>query len=332
MKSKYILGSVIAVLLVIFGILLWNSSDNGISGKTESKEASIPSQDIENSNTVYYNGQEYEYNKDLVNILFMGIDTQDPLVEQETAGTAGQADCIFIISLDQKAESAKLLQISRDTMTDVDIYDVTGNHYATMNIQLATQYAYSNGGKSGNWAMKKTISRFLYDLPIDGTVAMNMEGIRVMNDAVGGVTLTIPEDYTMIDPAFVQGAVVTLNGEQAERYVRYRDTNITGSNNGRMKRQIQYLPALISAIRQKAGENGNYYETFSNILEPYMVLDMSLDDINEMAGYGFSTENIYTVPGEVRAGAEHDEFIVNENELHNLVINMFYKPVDNSGE
>ena len=32
-------------------------------------------------------------------------------------------------------------------------------------------------------------------------------------DAVGGITLTVPEDYTAVDLAFEKGAEVTLNGE-----------------------------------------------------------------------------------------------------------------------
>ena len=81
-------------------------------------------------------------------------------------------------------------------------------------------------------------------------------------------------------------------------------------------------------MRAIAGENGNYYETFSSILEPYMVLDMAAKDVNELAEYGLASEDIYEVPGEVQAGAEHDEFIVNEDELYEMVINMFYRPVE----
>ena len=172
--------------------------------------------------------------------------------------------------------------------------------------------------------MKKTVSELLYGLPLDGYISLNIEGIRAMNDAVGGVTITIPEDYTFIDPAFVEGSQITLTGEQAERYVRYRDINQQGSNNGRMKRQVQYIPALISAIREQAGSSGDFYGTYQNILAPYMVTDMSVDQINRLSDYALSDEVAY-VPGEAVPGEQNEEFVVNEEELKELLIKMFYK-------
>ena len=85
-------------------------------------------------------------------------------------------------------------------MTDIDIYDANGNYYTSVNAQLATQYAYGNAEQSSCWAKKKTVSELLFDLPIDGYVSLNIDAISTMNDAVGGVEITIPEDYTVIDP------------------------------------------------------------------------------------------------------------------------------------
>lgn len=317
-KNLVIIFIVVLACAVSAGYFFWQEA-----GK-KPKETSIPAQDTRN--TVWYQDKEYEYNSKLTNILFMGIDKTDPLEEQETPGTAGQADCILLISLDRESKEARILQISRETMTDIDLYDVSGEAYSSVKAQLALQYAYAKGEKSSNWAMKKAVSRLLYDLPIDGTISMNIEGIRLMNDAVGGVTLKIPEDYTVIDPAFGQGETVTLTGEQAERYVRYRDTAVSGSNNDRMKRQTQYIPALLDAVKAHAGGSGNYYDTFEKILEPYVVMDLSAAELEKFAGYKLTGEAIYSVPGEVRE-AEHDEFYTNDEELYDLIIKLFYKSV-----
>ena len=231
----------------------------------------------------------------------------------------------MILSLDEKTQTGKILQISRDTMTDVDIYDVNGNFYTSVEAQIATQYAYGNGEKSSCWAMEKTVSELLYELPIDAYISLNIESISILNDAVGGVTLTIPEDYTEVDPAFVQGAVVTMTGEQAEKYVRYRDTNVTGSNNGRMQRQVQYITALVQALKSTAGAEGSYYERFSSFLKPYMVTDMNAQQIDSFATYEFNSEETQYLPGEVRQGAEHDEFYVDEENLYDLLLKTFYK-------
>lgn len=332
MKSRYGKTAVVTIcILVILGVL----AGTGIyifRNMDGHKEAVVPSGDDEGvisgskGDTIFHQGQEYIYNKNLTNILFMGVDKSEPVSLQEMPGNAGQTDSLLLISLDSENHEAKILQISRDVMTEVDLYDVSGNYYTSVEAQIATQYAYGNGVQSSCWATRKTVSELLYELPIDGYLSLNLDAIRVMNDAVGGVTLTIPEDYTQIDPAFAAGSTVTLTGDQAERYVRFRNTDETGSNAGRMERQLQYIPALLNAVKGRSG--GDYYEKYYPLLEPYLVTDMSAEQINDMAGYELNTENAETVPGEVVAGAEHDEFHVDDEKLYDLIIKMFYKPVE----
>ena len=229
----------------------------------------------------------------------------------------------MVISMDKSNETARVLQVSRDTMTDVDLFDVSGKYYTTVQAQIATQYAYGNGVQSSCFATKKTVSELLYDLPIDGYLSLNLSAISILNDAVGGVTVTVPEDYTDIDPAFTAGTTLTLNGEQAEKYVRKRDITVLGSNNGRMQRQMQYIPALIQSIRKKVGSGGDYYKMLEPILEPYMATDLSADQINQLGRYEFLEDETEYLQGEMKQG-EHDEFYVDEENLQEILIKMFY--------
>ena len=52
---------------------------------------------------------------------------------------------------------------------------------------------------------------------------------------------------TAIDPAFVQGRTLTLNGTQAESFVRARKSMEDDTNLARMARQRQYLGQLPEA-------------------------------------------------------------------------------------
>ena len=328
-KIKTVLLPLCAILLAIvllFAIASMLEKKTSQSGKTQDSGSSgeVVSQSDSSHNTIVYEGNTYEYNSNLENYLFLGVDTKEEVVLQDTPGTAGQADCIMILSMDKETREGRILQISRDSMTDVDLYDANGNYYTTINAQIATQYAYGNGKDTSCWAMKKTVSELLYGLPLDGYISLNIEGIRDMNDAVGGVTITIPEDYTFIDPAFVEGSQITLTGEQAERYVRYRDINQQGSNNGRMKRQVQYIPALIAEVKEKAGKSGGYYETYQSVLAPYLVTDLNANQINRLTEYSLSGEVFY-VPGEIEASGEHEEFLVDEEKLKEIILKMFYK-------
>ena len=135
--------------------------------------------------------------------------------------------------------------------------------------------------------------------------------------------MTVPEDYTDIDPAFTEGTTITLTGEQAEKYVRKRDITVLGSNNGRMQRQMQYIPALIQSIRKKVGSGGDYYKMLEPILEPYMATDLSEDQINQLGRYEFLEDETEYLQGEMKQG-EHDEFYVDEENLQEILIKMFY--------
>lgn len=275
-------------------------------------------------NQITYEGKQYSYNTNLINILFLGVDNTDMLTEDNLPGEAGQSDCIMILTLDKGKKEGRIIQIPRDTMTEVDLYDTSGNYSTTVTEQIATQYAYSIGGKSSCFATKKTVSELLYDLPIDGYLAMEYSSIAIVNDAIGGVEITVPEDYTMIDPAFEKGATLKLTGEQAHDYVRWRDTNASFSNNDRMERQVQYIPALINAIRNYVGEDGDYYKKLYSLVEKYMLTDLNEDEINALAEYELVTSDIQYLPGEGKKGEKYEEFYVDEKKLQKMLIETFY--------
>ena len=175
--------------------------------------------------------------------------------------------------------------------------------------------------------MKKTVKELLYGLPIEGFFSMSIEGIGTFNDALGGVTLTVPEDYTNIDPAFEQGAEITLSGSQAEKYVRSRDTNVEGSNNGRMERQVQFVSALFSQLKEMETASQISYESLYQTMEPYLVTDLSVEQIKAMASYTYLSDETEYVPGKVVPGEKNEEFHVDEDALQKLVLKMFYKEI-----
>lgn len=61
--------------------------------------------------------------------------------------TLGQADCIMLLCMNTEDMTGTLLNISRDSMTDIDIYDISGDFVATEKQQLALQYAYGRALK-----------------------------------------------------------------------------------------------------------------------------------------------------------------------------------------
>ncbi len=272
---------------------------------------------------ISWQGKEYIYNTDIRNILFLGIDKHEEMQAQEYAGRGGQADCIILLSLNTKEKTASMLNISRESMTDIDIYDMSGKFVETQEAQLALQYAYGDGEKRSCWLMKKAVANLLKDVPIHGYMALNIDGISAINDVIGGVEITVPEDYTSIDEAFVQGATLTLTGSQAEKYVRYRDINVTGSNDGRMERQNQFLKALVKLLKEKNQEDSNFINTLFSVGKPYMTTDLTAEQMEKYASYTLDDTYI-KIPGETRAGEKHDEFIVDEEKMMDVLIKILY--------
>jgi stage V sporulation protein T len=133
-KKKLLLVIIFLVILLALGFLL-----KFLFAEPEPEWDDDLSQ--ETLNTITYEGKQYRYNNDLVNILFLGIDNTDMLVGNEVPGEAGQSDCIMLLTLDKSKKEARIMQIPRDTMTEVDIYDTAGNYNTTVTEQIATQYA-----------------------------------------------------------------------------------------------------------------------------------------------------------------------------------------------
>lgn len=79
-------------------------------------------------------------------------------------------------------------------------------------------------------------------IEIEWYMAADTSAIPVLNDEVGGVSVTIGTDgMESRDPALVKGKTVTLKGKQAEIFVRYRDIRIDHSAIYRMDQQQQYI-------------------------------------------------------------------------------------------
>ena len=61
--------------------------------------------------------------------------------------------------------------------------------------------------------MVDAVSNLFYGIPINAYVALNMEAVIAINDAVGGVPVHVPEDLTRVNPAFHSRSRRHINGK-----------------------------------------------------------------------------------------------------------------------
>ena len=151
---------------------------------------------------------------------------------------AGLTDSIFIVTVNETAKQASVLQIPRDTYANYTDRD----------------YKKLNGAKRalGENGVKTLLSEAL-GVPIDYFVVLDLSALRRVVDAVGGVDVEIPCEMSYTDEA--QGLTVRLpkglrhlTGEEAEQLVRYR-SGYANADLGRLDAQKLFLRAFARSCR-----------------------------------------------------------------------------------
>lgn len=281
--------------------------------------------------TIVYNGAKYKYNEDNINILFMGVDRDMQDTGEKVIGENGQADVLIWAALDSKTGHLSLINISRDAMVDVNKYNVEDKYLGTDKMQLCLAYSYGDGKEKSCENTLQSVSRLMYGMPVNAYIAIDYSAIAPLNDAIGGVTVNVLEDLTQSDSSLKAGETVTLHGEQAQTYVRSRNTEVLDSNNQRMERQKQYIDAFLQQAISQTKKNLTLPVTLYNDVSDYMVTNISASEVTHLATLmiqnGVSGGDILTVPGEVTQGDVYAEFNPDDKELYKLILSVFYKEI-----
>ena len=129
-----------------------------------------------------------------------------------------------------------------------------------------------------------------------------------------------------------QGDEVTLTGHQAYWYVRGRNENVFNSSSLRLERQKQFLSTFIAQAKNQAITNPSIAVDLYNTISKYMVTDIDITKFTYLAsealGYNFDISHLYTMQGETLMGDKYEEFYVDDDALYQLIIDVFYEPVE----
>ena len=261
-----------------------------------------------------YDGQEYPMKAHLQTVLLIGTDALEAY-EEKTEGVKPfynyhQADFLSLVVLDTDNNTAEILQLNRDTMTDVPWLDVLGEYGGTEFKQLCLAYNYGDGGMKSCKNTVSAVSGLLFDAPIDHYIQIPMTAIGVLNDLVGGVPVTIEEDMTVIDPAFTEGAAVWLDGVQAEKFVRARMALENDTNLARMKRQRQYLDSFQKRAREAFNSDSEFMVKLMEKLSEFLQSDLTAQQLSDLVTRLDNSEipPIRYAEGELKMGEKYYEF------------------------
>lgn len=282
---------------------------------------------------VKYNGQIYAYNEDILTFLIMGIDKTKDVKEVAEGTNGGQADALFLVVLNPHDDSLSVIGINRNTMTDISVYDDNGAYVNTIKAQIAVQHGFGNGVEESCEYQVNAVQHLFYEMPVHGYAAINMSAIGPLTDMVGGVDVVALEDIKSGNSTVIkEGEEVHLEGDLAFAYIHNRDTKEFGSADHRLERQKQFITTYLQKVKQKTKEDIGFPISVYQSIAPQTVTSLTVDEMTYLVSiakdYSFDENYLYTMKGETKQGNVFEEFYVDETDLFELILKVFYEPVE----
>lgn len=292
----------------------------------EKRQSIFPEQKTEN--TVYeYNGVEYVKNEDVESFLILGLDKFEDAINNDSYNNDQRADFLMLLVFDDSEKKFTAVHLNRDTMVNMNVLGVAGQKIGTVNKQLALAHTYGNGRDVSCRNTADAVSELLNGVKVNHYLSITMDAVPILNDLLGGVEVTVLDDFSGIDDTLIKGETVTLHGDHALTYVRERYGLEDSSNSTRMVRQRQYMTAVYDKAMLEIENDDNFVIEASSKLADYIVSDRSVNQLQEIAKklsqYKFT--EIETLEGESVVKDGLMEFRPDADSIDKIVFELFYK-------
>lgn len=292
----------------------------------EKRQSIFPEQKTEN--TVYeYNGVEYVKNEDVESFLILGLDKFEDAINNDSYNNDQRADFLMLLVFDNSEKKFTAVHLNRDTMVNMNVLGVAGQKIGTVNKQLALAHTYGNGRDVSCRNTADAVSELLNGVKVNHYLSITMDAVPILNDLLGGVEVTVLDDFSGIDGTLIKGETVTLHGDHALTYVRERYGLEDSSNSTRMVRQRQYMTAVYDKAMLEIENDDNFVIEASSKLADYIVSDRSVNQLQEIAKklsqYKFT--EIETLEGESVVKDGLMEFRPDADSIDKIVFELFYK-------
>lgn len=319
MRSKTIYSVLAVLLCVILAVSLFNIVKIVTKNSQVDNGTEIVSRVIERDGVKYYPKQ------DITTFLLVGLDRTGVPVEGEGYINSAKADVVMVITFDKTKKEVNVLNLNRDSVIPVQILGVNGYPAGTVMQQLALAHTYGKGLKDSAENIVTTVSDYLYNLDIDYYATVGMDCIEALTDALGGVEVTVTDDFSNTDETIPIGKVA-LTGKQASTFIRYRQGIGDGLNSSRMLREQEYFKGLFSTIKSKYNEDAKSVISIYEELSDRIVTNCSaqaFSDILEKFSE-FTLSEIVAPKGENKIGDEFNEYYVDSSDLDRIILDFFY--------
>lgn len=281
---------------------------------------------------VTFDGKSYRIDHRTESFLFIGTDNSGNEEGKGAKYYGTMADYILLMVLDYTDDSYGCVQINRNTMTDVDELDGEGLTIATRELPIFTAHWYGANKQMSADNTVKTVRHLLGDLSrIDGYYFLGLKDITLMNKAVGGVTLTMDEDHTDIDPAMVKGAEIKLTDEQAAGFVRARMQTREPTNEARNRRQKQYMEQFFAQSAEKSMSDPKFAMKLWDTLRSGAMTNMKGNAFSRIAEMFLKGENkgilipegVSRLGTALQDGEKHEQFYADTDSLCEIMTTLY---------
>ena len=310
-----------------------------ISKPKDDTETTTYSKQNNNASTLYFDGKYYKIKDNMEVILIMGIDDREDIGDSQFAIHNSQADVLYVYAVDHKNKTYQAIQLNRETMTGIQTYNADGTKDTIAEAQICLAHSYGKTEQGRCLNTVDAVSGLLFNMRVDHYISLRMDAISILNDQVGGVTVTVPAGLEAADPAFKEGAKVKLQGNQAELFVRSRMSLENDTNEFRMERQQIFMKAWMEQANAKMDIDSGFALGLVLSLSDYMTSDMSANALSDLANQLKEYENLGTVKtiGETLLESEAKisafrEYYVDSDDLERKVIDLFYEETSNDSE
>ncbi len=338
------LGALVVGLIVV-GIIIFGQLTNDdytplfVDTAAAAKTNFIPASDVIQTPEpedviISYNGKTYKKNENIVNIVFLGIDST---TERDIGN---HSDMMIVCAVDTVAKKATLISVPRDIWTDISKIDTkTGKISEMTQNRLNTAYLFGGGpNKYGANNTKACIQNFLerkvqldtpldftLDIPISFYASIDMDGISKIADAVGGIEVTL--DATIPDVG-KKGKTLTLKGQKAQEYLRDRK-NTAGSDFGRTARQRDFMILLAKKIKSMGAAQAvtNLWDEFNSFGRTDLNLDQALAYAKILNGINIDAIEKLAIPCSLGNVGEASVLFEDEAATVDLLLGVYYDEV-----
>lgn len=325
-------GIVLAIILVIAAIATGTVFALAKMGEQSVKDANtatdVQSEGVayDEGKTVEYNGKLYGLNENMASIAIIGYDRRS---EQVVPGkNVGQADAVMVLAANLDTGKVTAIGIPRDSM--VEVGEFMGSDFTGMDtMQLCLAFAYGDGGETSSQYTTAAVSRVLYNMPVNNYVSLDMDSVGELANTVGGVPVTPLQ--TIPGTNIVKGQDTVLFGNNALKYIQWRDTSVLNSSLDRQARQSQFVQAFCKeAFAQAKGNVGTLVNLF-NVARSNGITNLGVDDftylVSTVLNTGISGVDVTTLQGQMQQGKKFAEFYLDKTNVYETVLNVYYHEI-----